>query len=116
MALANCVLLVYLPSEGFRHISRFLRSASGLSTQAPTVRCTSEYPDAALFTRAEAKRVARQLRAGGHTVSAISDYGLTSEARVWPPIRIPPCAASMGCLCAGHARGNDADAACDTTE
>jgi hypothetical protein len=30
--------------------------------------------------------------------------------------RIPPCAASMGCLCAGHARGADADAACDTTE
>ena len=29
---------------------------------------------------------------------------------------IPPCAASMGCLCAGHARGNPADAACDTTE
>lgn len=30
--------------------------------------------------------------------------------------KIPPCAASMGCLCAGHARGNDADAACDTSE
>lgn len=29
---------------------------------------------------------------------------------------IPPCAAAMGCLCAGHARGNSADAACDTTE
>lgn len=31
-------------------------------------------------------------------------------------IRVPACAASMGCLCAGHARGNDADAACDTRE
>jgi hypothetical protein len=30
--------------------------------------------------------------------------------------KIPPCAASMGCLCAGHARGNPADAACDTRE
>ena len=30
--------------------------------------------------------------------------------------KIPPCAASMGCLCAGHARGDDADAACDTRE
>lgn len=30
--------------------------------------------------------------------------------------KIPPCAASMGCLCAGHARGNAADAPCDTTE
>lgn len=29
---------------------------------------------------------------------------------------IPPCAASMGCLCAGHARGNAADAPCDTSE
>jgi hypothetical protein len=33
-----------------------------------------------------------------------------------PVRRIPPCAAAMGCLCAGHARGNDPDAACDTTE
>ena len=30
--------------------------------------------------------------------------------------KIPPCAATMGCLCAGHARGNDPDAACDTSE
>lgn len=29
---------------------------------------------------------------------------------------IPPCAAAMGCLCAGHARGNAADAPCDTSE
>lgn len=29
---------------------------------------------------------------------------------------LPPCAASMGCLCAGHARGDDASAPCDTTE
>lgn len=29
---------------------------------------------------------------------------------------IPLCAASMGCLCAGHARGNPASAPCDTTE
>lgn len=29
---------------------------------------------------------------------------------------IPPCAASMGCLCAGHARGNSATAPCDTRE
>jgi hypothetical protein len=33
-----------------------------------------------------------------------------------PDESIPPCAASMGCLCAGHARGNDAAAACDTSE
>lgn len=30
--------------------------------------------------------------------------------------RIPPCAASMGCLCAGHARGNAHGAPCDTSE
>lgn len=29
---------------------------------------------------------------------------------------IPPCLAAMGCLCAGHARGNPASAACDTSE
>lgn len=29
---------------------------------------------------------------------------------------LPPCAISMGCLCAGHARGKPADAPCDTTE
>lgn len=29
---------------------------------------------------------------------------------------IPPCAASMGCLCAGHARGNPASVPCDTSE
>jgi hypothetical protein len=29
---------------------------------------------------------------------------------------IPPCAAFMGCLCVGHACGNDANAACDTNE
>lgn len=28
----------------------------------------------------------------------------------------PPCAVSMGCLCAGHARGNDATEPCDTSE
>lgn len=36
------------------------------------------------------------------------------EAECLAPI--PPCAASMGCLCAGHARGNDANAPCDTSE
>lgn len=29
---------------------------------------------------------------------------------------VPRCAASMGCLCAGHARGNPASAVCDTSE
>lgn len=32
------------------------------------------------------------------------------------PEEIPRCAASMGCLCAGHARGNPASAPCDTSE
>jgi hypothetical protein len=27
-----------------------------------------------------------------------------------------PCMVSMGCLCAGHARGNPANAPCDTRE
>lgn len=39
----------------------------------------------------------------------------------WMPWRpgddyAPACVASMGCLCAGHARGNAASAACDTSE
>lgn len=29
---------------------------------------------------------------------------------------IPPCAVSMACLCAGHARGDDPSDACDTKE
>lgn len=29
---------------------------------------------------------------------------------------VPPCAAEMACLCAGHARGNEASAPCDTRE
>ena len=31
-------------------------------------------------------------------------------------IPVPACAAFMGCLCAGHARGDDASAACNTSE
>lgn len=31
-------------------------------------------------------------------------------------LNVPPCLASMGCLCAGHARGNPASAPCDTSE
>ena len=30
--------------------------------------------------------------------------------------KIPACAASMGCLCAGHAHGAPADGPCDTSE
>lgn len=33
-----------------------------------------------------------------------------------PPSEIPPCAAAMGCLCAGHARGDPASAECNTDE
>jgi hypothetical protein len=31
-------------------------------------------------------------------------------------VKIPPCAAAMGCLCAGHARGNSPQSPCDTSE
>ena len=41
------------------------------------------------------------------------DYSLLVD----PPCGdIPPCARAMGCLCAGHARGNPADEPCDTDE
>lgn len=39
-----------------------------------------------------------------------------TRARETEPERIPACAAFMGCLCVGHANGNDPDAACDTNE
>lgn len=32
------------------------------------------------------------------------------------PSALPLCFVAMGCLCAGHARGNPVDAACDTSE
>lgn len=59
---------------------------------------------------------------GPATVAA--EMALTARAALageWAGIarraaRVPPCAASMGCLCAGHARGNPADDACDTSE
>jgi hypothetical protein len=37
-------------------------------------------------------------------------------ADVYDAEPIPPCAAAMGCLCAGHARGDPADAPCNTDE
>jgi hypothetical protein len=30
--------------------------------------------------------------------------------------KVPACVESMGCLCAGHARGNAGQDACDTSE
>lgn len=48
----------------------------------------------------------------------VSDYD-TYDAAIpadSSPEPIPPCAAAMGYLCAGHARGNSADAPCDTRE
>lgn len=36
--------------------------------------------------------------------------------RYKPGPKPPPCALEMGCLCAGHARGNPTSAACDTSE
>ncbi|HVZ20423.1 MAG TPA: hypothetical protein VG871_05140 [Vicinamibacterales bacterium] len=51
------------------------------------------------------------------SLTAIVSFRSRSKyvARV-PERAIPPCAASMGCLCAGHARGNAASAPCDTRE
>lgn len=46
-------------------------------------------------------------------------YGTCERCIAWSAGRradVPPCAAAMGCLCAGHARGNSASEACDTTE
>lgn len=64
-------------------------------------------------------------RRGNPTHGAFYWRGTEDPFTAWEPLsrtpaptdeRLPPCAASMGCLCAGHARGNDADAACDTSE
>lgn len=59
----------------------------------------------------------------GDAISAEWKYG---EGITFPPewveasraahAAVPSCAAAMGCLCAGHARGDAADAPCDTTE
>lgn len=43
-------------------------------------------------------------------------YCLSVEEALVEEEVIPSCAASMGCLCAGHARGNPATDACDTRE
>lgn len=55
-----------------------------------------------------AKRRAERARA--LVTLALGDGGKVPEAP------IPPCAAAMGCLCAGHARGNPAEEPCDTSE
>lgn len=46
---------------------------------------------------------------GGSIIVAVCLHGTQTE---W---RLPPCAISMGCLCAGHAR-DPAASACDTSE
>lgn len=59
---------------------------------------------------AEYRELAKELRAIG--------YHLDIRKR-WTRNRkeaIPPCAAAMGCLCAGHARGDSPDLPCNTNE
>lgn len=66
-----------------------------------------------------------------HRMSNTLHTGVASKAETWiravkagqvcvaretSPAPIPPCAASMGCLCAGHARGNAVSEVCDTSE
>lgn len=41
---------------------------------------------------------------------------LAQPAEPPTPSALPLCFVAMGCLCAGHARGNPVDAACDTNE
>ncbi len=53
---------------------------------------------------------------GRGPISVVGAVAVLRSEDAIPVRRIPPCAAAMGCLCAGHARGNDPDAACDTTE
>lgn len=43
----------------------------------------------------------------GRLIAAWSDLNKSS---------LPLCVQAMGCLCAGHARGNDASEPCDTSE
>lgn len=49
---------------------------------------------------------------GGHRPGIVETW----RQRELPAPAIPACAASMGCLCAGHACGDAADAPCDTNE
>ena len=51
---------------------------------------------------------------GGVTLEACSVCEKAKRRRLRQAV--PPCAASMGCLCAGHAHGNPATAPCDTSD
>ena len=59
-------------------------------------------------------------RVADRVVSALSRVDPTCKACLRfiekHGLSLPECAASMGCLCAGHARGNLASAPCDTSE
>lgn len=41
---------------------------------------------------------------------------MTNAKRTEERAAVPACVLSMGCLCAGHARGNAGQDACDTSE
>lgn len=60
--------------------------------------------EVAVYGEPQGLSASRTLAAAGEIV----DNALARET--------PPCAASMGCLCAGHARGNPASTLCDTSE
>ena len=72
---------------------------------------------------ADAYHVVDSLLDAGFFQDAINDHDadagdlhVTSAVCRLDVSDVSPCAASMGCLCAGHARGNPADAPCDTRE
>jgi hypothetical protein len=70
--------------------------------------------------QSDAEHVVDSLLDAGFLQDAINDHDAdagplhVTAATIYKPL--PACAASMGCLCAGHARGAPASAVCDTTE
>lgn len=92
------------------------RSHSALASDA----CCEFDADDYLWRLSRPRRIAQSIAIAGRLrlfdpyVGAFDD----DEVRRWREAfgDVPPCAAQMGCLCAGHARGNAASAACDISE
>jgi len=60
------------------------------------------------------RMVASSISVAPGVKAAVRDFLDRIDAK--PRTETPPCAAFMGCLCAGHARGNPACDPCDTSE
>ena len=86
----------------------------------------NEYADATVYTKRD--QVRRKLlndpRVAKRWTRVVVNYGMADEANEFERVTLTeaqriaacPCAQAMGCLCAGHARGNAPTMPCDTSE